>query len=130
MTDIVLPTLQAVLDLHRKSIERFGGSHGVRCVDGVAVALARAGQLLAYGGAVTVPAVAAAIGFSLCKHRQPFIDGNKRAAWFTMFVVLRLNGFYLDTREADAVAVVHAMADGSISEAGLLALLEANSRPA
>ncbi len=128
MADILLPPLQAVLDLHRASIDRFGGSHGVRDQGGVEAALARAGQLTAYGGdGVTVPQVAAAVGFSLCKNRHPFVDGNKRAAWFTMFVVLRLNGLYLDARENDAVAMVLGIADGSRSEDELVAFLSLNS---
>lgn len=130
MVDIVLPPLRAVLDLHRLSIERFGGAPGVRDEGGVEAALARAEQLIAYGGEdVGVHHVAAAIGVSLAKNRPPFIDGNKRAAWFTIFVTLRLNGIYLDAREADATAMVLGIADGSRSEAELVAFLIANSRP-
>ena len=131
MADLLLPPLAAVLDLHRQSIDRFGGAHGIRDAGGVEAALARAAQLLAYGGeAVTVFQVAAAIGHSLCKNRHPFVDGNKRAAWFTMFVTLRLNGLYLDAREADATAMVIGVADGSRSEADLAAFLAANARAA
>lgn len=129
MNAIVLPPLHAVLDLHRQSIDRFGGSHGVRDLGGVEAALARAEQMIAYGGDdVSVQAVAAAIGFSLCKNRHPFVDGNKRAAWFTIFVTLRLNGIYLDAREADATAMVLAIADGSRTEADLIAFLRDNTR--
>ena len=130
MVDIVLPPLRAVLDLHRLSIERFGGAPGVRDEGGVEAALARAEQLIAYGGEdVSVHHVAAAIGVSLAKNRHPFIDGNKRAAWFTIFVTLRLNGIYLDAREADATAMVLGIADGSRSEADLVDFLITNSRP-
>ncbi len=123
--DIVLPPLQAILDLHRQSIDRFGSSHGVRDLGGVEAALARAEQMIAY---VTVLRVAAAIGFSLTKNRHPFVDGNKRAGWFAMFVTLRLNGLYLDAREADATAAVLGVADGSMNEDALVAFLEANTR--
>lgn len=131
MTDIVLPPLAAILDLHRASIDRFGGSHGVRDMGGVEAALARAEQIIAYGGdEVGVAQVAAAIGFSLTKNRHPFVDGNKRAGWFAMFVTLRLNGYHLDARESDATAIVLGVADGSVTEAGLIAFLEANTREA
>jgi len=130
MTVIILPPLQALLDLHRQSIDRFGGAHGVLDPGGVEAALACAEQVIAYGSdGVTLFQVAAAIGHSLCKNRHPFVDGNKRAAWFTMFVTLRLNGQYLDVREADATAMVLGVADGSRSEADLLAFLAANSHP-
>jgi death on curing protein len=130
MTNLVLPPLQALLDLHRQSIDRFGGSHGVRDLGGVEAALAPAEQLIAYGGDdVSLFAIAAAIGHSLCKNRHPFVDGNKRAAWFAMFAVLRLNGYYLDAREVDATAMVLGIADGSRSEADLVEFLRTNSRP-
>lgn len=126
--DLVLPPLAAILDLHRASIDRFGGSHGVRDIGGVEAALARAEQIIGYGGdAVGVAQVAAAIGFSLTKNRHPFVDGNKRAGWFAMFVTLRLNGYRLDAREADATAIVLGVADGSVDEAALIAFLKANS---
>lgn len=128
MAAIVLPPLRAVVDLHRLSIERFGGAPGIRDAGGIEAALARAEQLIAYGENVGVHQIAAAVGVSLCKNRHPFVDGNKRAAWFTMFVILRLNGIYLDAREADATAMVLGIAEGSCSEAELVAFLEANSR--
>ena len=127
--DIVLPPLQAILDLHRQSVDRFGGSHGVRDLGKVEAALARAGQLINYGGdLVGVHEVAAAISFSITKNRHPFVDGNKRVGWFAMFVTLRLNGWYLDAREADATTIVLGVADGSISESALIAFLKANAR--
>lgn len=129
--DIVLPPLAAILDLHRASIDRFGGSHGVRDMGGVEAALARAEQVIAYGGDdLGVAEIAAAIGYSLTKIRHPFVDGNKRAGWFAMFVTMRLNGLYLDTRESDATAIVLGVADGSVSESALVAFLQANSRDA
>lgn len=129
MASIILPPLQALLDLQRQSIDRFGGSHGVRDLAGVEAALARAEQLIAYGGdAVTLFDVAAAIGHSICKNRHPFVDGNKRAAWFTMYVTLRLNGLYLDAREANATKMVLGVADGSRSEADLAAFLAENAQ--
>lgn len=131
MTEILLPPLAAVLDLHRQSIDRFGGIHGARDPGGVEAALARAEQLVAYGGdGVTVPEIAAAIGFCLCKNRHPFVDGNERAAWFTMFVTLRINGLYLDARESDATAIVLGVAEGSCSEPQLVDFLAAHSCPA
>jgi death-on-curing protein len=127
--DIILPPLRAVLDLHRQSIDRFGGSHGVRDPGGVEAALARAEQIIAYGGDdIAIAHVAAAIGFGLCKIRHPFVDGNKRAAWFTMFVTLRMNGLYLDARESDATAIVLGAADGSCSEAMLVEFLQRHAR--
>jgi death on curing protein len=128
MAEILLPPLRAVVELHRLSIERFGGGPGIRDAGGIEAALARAEQLIAYGDAVGVHAVAAAVGVSLCKNRHPFVDGNKRAGLFTMFVILRLNGVYLDAREVDATEMVLGIADGSRSEPDLVTFLQASSR--
>ena len=117
MADIVLPPLQAVLDLHRQSIERFGGSHGVRDTGGVEAALARAEQMVAYGGdALTIIEVAAAVGFSLCKIRDPFVDGNKRAAFLAVGLFLGLNGQRLVTTQADATLTMLDVAASVIDE--------------
>lgn len=120
---------QAVLDLHARALERFGGAAGIRDEGGIDAALARPHQLLAYGdaGALTLFDLAAATGYSILKTRHPFVDGNKRACWFTIFVFLRLNGFYLDVPERVATEIVLAVAAGQKSERDLAGFLADNS---
>ncbi|MEX1147257.1 MAG: type II toxin-antitoxin system death-on-curing family toxin [Sphingomonadales bacterium] len=125
---VVWSPRQAVIDLHRLSIERFGGSHGIRDDDGIDAALARPQQLAAYQETgLSIFELAAALGYGLVKIRHPFVDGNKRAGWFSMFVFLRLNGYYLDASERAATEAIVGVASGGITEAELADFLARES---
>lgn len=84
-------TVEIVQEIHTEAIARFGGTPGIReqSLLESAVAAPQAG----YGGksvyADTIE-VAAAYLFYLCKN-DPFLDGNKRAAFGACIVFLRLN---------------------------------------
>jgi death-on-curing protein len=84
------PTLQEVLHLHRRLIERFGGGEGVRDLGLIESALARPRS--GYYG--TLCEQAASLLQSLARS-HPFVDGNKRVAFATCAVFLRMNGFVL-----------------------------------
>jgi death on curing protein len=118
---------QALIDLHARSIAQFGGASGIRDEGPIDAALARPQQMIAYGGADNLFALAAALGFSIVKNRHPFVDGNKRAGFFSMFVFLRLNGRYLDAPEREATAMIFSVASGDRSEAELTEFLKTNS---
>jgi death on curing protein len=71
-----------VLDLHRKSIERYGGSHGIRDIALLESAIARPMQT--FDGIEFYPSIiekAAALGESLIKN-HPFIDGKKELDFY------------------------------------------------
>lgn len=84
-------SLDEVLILHEKLIEEFGGHQGVRDPGALESALIRP-QLGYYD---TIEQQAAAMIESLANN-HPFIDGNKRIAFFAVDVFLRLNGCFLD----------------------------------
>lgn len=84
-------TLEEVLVFQKKLIEEFGGHHGVRDLGALESALIRP-QLGYYG---TLEQQAAAMIESLANN-HPFMDGNKRIAFFATDVFLRLNGCFLD----------------------------------
>ncbi len=69
--------VQDILNLHKRSIEDFGGSHGIRDLGLLESAIARPFQT--FGGDLypTVYEKAAAIAESLIIN-HPFIEGNKR----------------------------------------------------
>lgn len=117
MPPVHLPPIEAVIDLHRELVQEFGGVEGLRDRGGLEAALARPRQIVAYEGAeaesVARLAVAAA---SAILRRHPFVDGNKRAAFAVLGVVLGLNGLYLDSAEGDATRMVIALAGGEIDE--------------
>ena len=82
------PTLDETLALHDRLIETFGGSYGVRDVGALESALMRP-QIGYYD---SIHEEAAAMMESLAIN-HPFIDGNKRVAFFATDGFLRANGY-------------------------------------
>ncbi len=84
------PTLSEVLELHRILIERFGGSHGVRDLGLLESALMRPQT----GYYKSLSLQGAALLQSLCQNHA-CVDGNKRIAFATTAIFLRMNGYRL-----------------------------------
>ena len=84
----VCPTADEVLEAHRRLIERFGGSPGVRDAGALESALARPQS----GYYTDLIEQAAALWESLSQN-HPFIDSNKRVAVTVTAAFLRLNGY-------------------------------------
>ncbi len=78
------------LEIHRALLERFGGLAGVRDLGLLESALYRPRT----GYYEDLAGMAAALFESLIMN-HPFIDGNKRVAFFATDVFLRLNGYKL-----------------------------------
>ena len=85
------------LEIHRALLDRFGGLAGVRDLGLLESALYRPRT----GYYADLTEMAAALFESLIMN-HPFIDGNKRVAFFATDVFLRLNGYKLkvDARKA------------------------------
>lgn len=108
--------LQAVLDLHGELLAEHGGAPGIRDMGALEASLARPYQLITYGDdRLTIFDLAAAVCASVCRN-HPFVDGNKRAAFVALGLVLGLNGFELDAAEREAADVILALAAGTLSE--------------
>ncbi len=84
------PTLAETIELHTRLIERFGGKDGVRDLGLLESALRRPQT----GYYKTLSLEAAALLQSLAQN-HPFIDGNKRVAFATTAIFLRMNGYRL-----------------------------------
>ena len=86
-----------MLAIHNTLLERFGGPAGVRDYGLLESALYRPQT----GHYADLAEMAAALFESLIMN-HPFIDGNKRVAFFATDVFLRLNGYKLmvDAHEA------------------------------
>ena len=82
------------LEIYRALLERFGGPEGVRDLGLLESALYRPQT----GYYADLAEMAAALFESLIMN-HPFVDGNKRVAFFTTDIFLRLNGYKL---KADA----------------------------
>jgi death on curing protein len=90
MKATLYPTLAETLELHLRLVERFGGSPGVRDLGLLESALMRPQT----GYYKTLSLEAAALLQSLAQN-HPFVDGNKRVAFASTAIFLRMNGYRL-----------------------------------
>lgn len=90
-------SLEEVLTIHERLIDRFGGATGIRDQGLLESALFRPQT----GYYDDLPSMAASIFDSLLLNRA-FVDGNKRIAFFATDVFIRLNGWkiHVDGKEA------------------------------
>ncbi len=96
MKNLLYPTLMETLELHTRLIDRFGGKDGVRDMGLLESALMRPQT----GYYKSLSLQAAALLQSLTRNHA-FIDGNKRLAFATAAIFLRMNNYRL-TVETDA----------------------------
>lgn len=108
-------TEQIVLAIHEGLISQYGGLSGVRDYPLLEASLARPRHRFSYQPEVSLWELAAAYGFAVCKN-HPFVDGNKRTAFMTMYVFLRLNGYDFNAPEPEIVLVLKSLASGEIDE--------------
>ena len=87
---VLFPTLQETLELHAQLLRRFGGTSGVRDMGLLESALVRPQT----GYYDTLSMQAAALLQSLCQNHC-FVDGNKRVAFASTAIFLRMNGYRL-----------------------------------
>ncbi len=107
---------QAVV-IHSRQLRRFGGAPGLRNEGLLQSALERPINKWQYERA-ELPELAAAYAFGLAKNHA-FVDGNKRIAFMTMVVFLRKNGVWFAPEQAQATAIIMALAAGEVSEQSL-----------
>lgn len=107
--------------LHRLSIERFGGTHGLRDPGGAEAAVQQPKHTYFYGGGDLFD-VAAAYAFHIAQ-AQAFLDGNKRAAVAACFAFLERNEVRVLFDWQAIHAAMIALAERSLDKPGLAALL-------
>lgn len=83
-------TLDEVLALHQRSIEKYGGTLGIRDQGGLEAAIFHPQNVFLYGGG-DVFDIAAAYAYHIAEG-QCFLDGNKRTAAGTALIFLKANG--------------------------------------
>ena len=91
------PEIGEAIAIHGALIHEFGGSMGMRDEGALASALMRP-QLGYYDSLIEE---AAALMESLANN-HPFVDGNKRVAFFVADAFLRLNGHFIDCDSVEA----------------------------
>jgi len=90
-------SLDEAVEIHSVLIVRFGGPKGVRDPGLLESALYRPQT----GYYESLAEMAAALFESLIKN-HPFVDGNKRVAFFATDVFLRMNGYKLQVESKEA----------------------------
>jgi death-on-curing protein len=104
--------------VHNDQVREHGGAPGVRDENVLESALARAQQKWHDADHTDVPALAAAYAFGLVKN-HPYRDGNKRIGFLAMVTFLGVNGYDFSATDAEVVAEILALADGTVSEEAL-----------
>ena len=75
-------------------------------------------DIFAYDGDTDLARLAAAYAVGIARN-HPFADGNKRLAFLSIGLFLRLNSARLIADKAEAVRVIFSVAEGTLDEAAL-----------
>jgi death-on-curing protein len=106
---------QTVIVLQAESLAEHGGSSGIREAGLLDSALTRPINAWNYNFEVALAALAAAYGFGLARNHA-FVDGNKRIAFITTALFLRLNGYRLSSDPLDEIQTMLSLAAGERDE--------------
>jgi death-on-curing protein len=117
MTEPKWLSYDQIIAAHSRQLRRFGGAPGLRDDDVLRSALERPVNKWQYEQSA-LPALAAAYAFGLAKNHA-FVDGNKRIAFIAMTAFLRKNGIRFTPEQAQATAMIFALAAGEVSEQSL-----------
>jgi death-on-curing protein len=109
-------TLDEVLAIHDRLIEVFGGSEGVRDLGLLESALYRPQT----GYYEDIIQMSAALFESLLMN-HPFVDGNKRVAFFVTDIFLRLNGYRIVVDSKSAHSFIIGLLDSKTADKDALA---------
>lgn len=90
-------SLEEVLEIHTALIKRFGGANGIRDTGLLESALYRP-RTGYYNDLIEM----AAALFESLMNNHPFVDGNKRVAFFSTDIFLRLNGYKMNVESKTA----------------------------
>lgn len=130
--EIEFLTVEVVIALHQRQLDRFGGGAGLRdrglLESAIAQPQASFGGTFAHDGLF---AMAAAYLFHIVSN-HPFVDGNKRAGLLAAQVFLDVNGVTLEHDTEAFYALTMGVAEGRIDKSAVAAEFEriARFRPA
>jgi len=104
--------------IHHDQLREHGGLTGVRDENALESALARPLQKWQYEDHADLATFASAYAFGLVRN-HPYRDGNKRIGFLALVTFLGVNGVDFLATDADVVAQMVALAEGSMSEDAL-----------
>ncbi len=120
-------TTEDVLLLHHLSIEKSGGSHGLRDPGLLDAAVHR--PHVTFAGTDLYPALfdkASALCHSLIKNHV-FVDGNKRTSLLSAMTFLELNGFIFECSQEELVSFGLKIDNENFSTEGISTWLKKHS---
>ena len=110
-------TRQMIVAIHDEQLAIHGGASGLRDGGMLESALDRPRNKWAYENA-ELPELAAAYAYGIARN-HPFVDGNKRTSLLALYTFLGVNDVDFDVPEAEAAAMILALAAGEVSEESL-----------
>jgi death on curing protein len=119
--------LDDIIEIHRFSIEHYGGDEGLRDLAALESAIHQ--PQATFGGKLLhddLWSQAAAYLFHLAKN-HPFVDGNKRVATASALIFLRMNGFTMEVDEDELSAFVFGVVADQYSKVAIAAFLRQHS---
>jgi death-on-curing protein len=120
-------TRQMIVAIHDEQLAIHGGASGLRDDGMLESALDRPRNRWAYESA-ELAELAAAYAFGIARN-HPFVDGNKRTALLALYTFLGVNGYDFVVAEAEAAAIILALAAGEVSEESLARWIRDNWPP-
>ncbi|MBO4226601.1 type II toxin-antitoxin system death-on-curing family toxin [Bradyrhizobium neotropicale] len=110
-------TRQMIESIHDEQLAIYGGASGLRDEGMLESALDRPRNKWSYEHAELAD-MAAAYAFDIARN-HPSVDGNKRDSLLALYTFLGVNGIDFDVPEAEAAAMILALASGEVDEDGL-----------
>ena len=126
MSEPVVLEIDEVLTMHRMSIERFGGTHGIRDGGGFASAVDQPKNTFYHGNGDLFDC-AAAYAFHIAQ-AQAFLDGNKRTAVAAALAFLERNGVLVFFDWVRFYEAMIAIAEHRLDKPGLAQQLREQAR--
>lgn len=120
-------TREIVIAIHDEQLAIHGGASGLRDEGMLESALDRPRNRWAYEQG-DLAELAAAYAFGIAGN-HPFVDGNKRTSLLALYTFLGVNGIDFIVPEADAAAIILALAAGEVSEKSLTRWIKDNWPP-
>lgn len=115
-----------VLRIHDAQIAEHGGFAGLRDEGLLESALYQPKNLFSYGNPSLFDL--ATIYAERIVKNHPFIDGNKRTAYVTMVLFLKLNGYKLMARKEERVTKFIQLPSSSIAISDFVSWLDTNTK--
>ena len=121
-------SVEEILELHERLVERFGGSHGLRDLGMLesAAAMPQAGFDDAYLHEDIFEMAAAYLFHIVMNH--PFIDGNKRTGAHAAFLFLADNGYAVTLTQDEKYDLVIGVCEGTVTKKALASAFRENAQ--